>query len=141
MAVVLVGTVFSAQAENPTNEIAKKNAFGLKQKEVEVPTVAVASAPAPANIILTGMAKLSGRKQVFLKLAQPGETQPKYLRLGEKDREAGVEVLEINLDKGWAKINYQGKTSELTFDSNGAQAVAFPVIPAPVVPGAKPERK
>jgi hypothetical protein len=118
---------------NPYADIVTRNAFGLKAPEPPKAPEPVQEQEAPSNIELTGMTAISGKKQVFLKLTTPGEKEPKYLSLGENERDGAIEVTEINPKAGRARIKNRGLPQTISFETHGAKLSA--VAPVPIRPG------
>ena len=118
---------------NPYHLIPDRNVFGLR------PPVPAASAQAQApvqKIILTGITTILGDKRALMK------TQPPPGRSGEKEhsliltegqREAGVEVLAIDVKAGSVTVNNSGTVMTLTFEKNGAKPHPAP----PQTPGGR----
>lgn len=134
---LLAGTV---RADNPYQEIVTRNAFDLKAPVVIEQKVETAPLEAPAHIVLSGMALVDGKKQVFLSVTKPGGKVAKYLRLGELEREDGIEVVEIDLKNDRVRIKRNGRLSVMTFATHGAKAAAVapvmavtPPLPPPVM--------
>lgn len=126
---------------NPYGDIVARNAFGLKAPEPIKAPEPVQEEAAPSNIELTGITAISGKKQVFLKLTTPGEKEPKYLSLGENERDGAIEVTEINPKAGRARIKNRGLPQTISFETHGAKlsaAVAAPMRPGMPAPGVPP---
>lgn len=117
------------RADNPYQEIVTRNAFGLKAPVVIEQRVETAPPEAPANIVLSGMALVEGEKQVFLSVTKPGERVAKYLRLGELEREDGIEVVEIDLKNDRVRIKHNGQPALMSFVTHGAKAAAMAAVP------------
>jgi hypothetical protein len=121
---------------NPYADIVTRNAFGLKAPEPPKAPEPVQEQEAPSNIELTGMTAISGKKQVFLKLTTPGEKDPKYLSLGENERDGAIEVTEINPKAGRARIKNRGLPQTISFETHGSKlSAAAPVAARPGIPG------
>jgi hypothetical protein len=118
-----------AQAYNPYLGIVDRNAFGLKPPVMVVPEAVTAPPEVPSNIVLSGMAKLAGKKQVFLSVTKPGEKEAKYLRLGEQEREGAIEVVEIDFKNERVRIKHNGQPSVMTFATHGAKAAGAAPVP------------
>ncbi len=114
------------RADNPYQEIVTRNAFDLKAPVVIEQKVETAPLEAPAHIVLSGMALVDGKKQVFLSVTKPGEKVAKYLRLGELEREDGIEVVEIDLKNDRVRIKHNGQPALMSFATHGAKVVALP---------------
>ena len=121
----------AVMADNPYQEIAMKNAFGLKAGPAVVEEAVIEKPLPQANLALSGMARLAGEKQVFLSVTVPGEKRATYLRLGEQEREGGIEILEIDLKNEQVRIKQNGQLIMMTFMTHGIKASAPPVLIAP----------
>jgi len=124
LACALLAGAGMVRADNPYQEIVTRNAFDLKAPVVIEQVVPTAPPEAPAHIVLSGMALVEGKKQVFLSVTKPGEKVSKYLRLGELEREDGIEVVEIDLKNDRVRIKHNGQPSVMTFATHGAKAAA-----------------
>lgn len=137
VALMLVVGTGAAQAGHPYEQIAEKNAFGLKAAPVIEPKIVPVPVAPPSDVTLTGMASVAGKKQVFLKMVVPGEKDAKYLRLGELERDGGIEVLEIDLKNERVRLKHNGQPMVMTFATHGAKAGSTPVAaklpPVPVM--------
>ena len=122
---------------NPYADIVTRNAFSLKPPEPPKPIEQPKEEVAPSNIIMTGVTTINGKKQVYLKLTTPGEKDPKYLRLGENEREGQIEVTEITPKTGRVRIKNRGVPSIISFDTHGAQMSSAPAA-AVAIPGRPP---
>lgn len=129
----LLPTVLCAGEGTKASEfssILPRNAFGLVP--VAQPTVAQA-APVPEaspNILLTGVALLKGKKMAYLTVTTPGVKEPKYLSLGEAEREGAIEVMAIDLKSGEVQLKDQGRPKVVNFIKNGATTLT----PASIMP-------
>jgi len=140
MSLALVFGAGMAQAYNPYLGIVDRNAFGLKSPVVIEQVAATAPLEAPSSIVLSGMAKLAGKKLVFLSVMKPGEKEVKYLRLGEQERDGAIEVVEIDLKNDRVRIKHNGQPAIMTFATHGAKVAAAapamaatPPLPPPVM--------
>lgn len=133
--VLSASTVMSVEdGGNPYADIVTRNAFGLKPPEPPKAPEPPKEEVAPSNIFMTGVTSIGGKKQVYLKVVTPGEKEPKYLRLGENERDGAIEVTEIIPKTGRVRIKNRGVPSTISFETHGAQmSMAAPV--APVVAG------
>ena len=121
---------------NPYHPIVERNVFGLKDPpKIEEPGP---PKPPPANITLTGITDVLGRKLALLEWVepvipgQPANTKKNYSTLTEGQREGQIEVLEIDVKAGTVKVNNYGETKTLSFKDNGAKLPATPFTPSPV---------
>ena len=121
-----------AERENPYQSIIDRNVFGLKpppppgkpeEKKVDLPP-----------IILTGITTIFGNKRVLLNVQPPGKPIQSLI-LAEGQREADIEVLEIDEKTGSVKVNQSGTVLPLTLDKHGAK---LPPATAAVPPGTPP---
>lgn len=131
MVCALLAGAGMVRADNPYQEIVAKNAFGLKAPVVIEQKIETPPPEAPAGIVLSGMAMLEGKKQVFLTVTKPGEKETKYLRLCEREREADIEVVEIDLKNDRVRIKHNGQPALMSFATHGAKpAAAAPAVAA-----------
>jgi hypothetical protein len=132
------GKVFSAAATRDYSLIPERNLFGLHEPVVVVKDPVEPPLP---KIVLNGVATL-GRKLAFLKVQfppRPGEQQTpqqqgeQSLILSEGQREAGIEVLEINEKTGTIRIRVSNPEKEMTiaFDKDAGKVAKTP----PAQPG------
>ena len=123
--------------------IPDRNAFGLRPPPS--PT-AVTNAPAALpKITLTGITTILGNKRALMKVAPVGlkpqdPTKETSIILTEGQREGGIEVLQIDENRGSVKVNNSGTVMLLTFEKDGAKLpAAVPGSPGLVpVPTALP---
>jgi hypothetical protein len=108
--------------ENPYQPIIDRNAFGLKPPPPP-PTNVVQETP-PLTVKLTGVTSLGGEPKAFFQMTEPGPgKQPKWppaMTRGEKLD--GVEVLEIDVDKGEVKIKNGTIETTLNFEKDGIKS-------------------
>lgn len=109
-------------ADNPYQEIVAKNAFKLKELVVETKVELPLAPVERSSIVLSGMVKVEGRKQVFLSVTKQGEKEAKYLQLGEQERTNGIEVQEIDLKQERVRITHNGQPMVLTFATHGLKS-------------------
>ncbi|MBG88156.1 MAG: hypothetical protein CMO80_14810 [Verrucomicrobiales bacterium] len=111
----------------------ERNPFNLQPppKPPPPPIVEEEEEP-PPDVKLTGISTLFNKKRVFL-VSQPQGEPPKYLRLEEGERDAGVEVVSINPDEGTVKVKIDSKTTTLNFEDHG-----FKPAPVKPKPGSRP---
>jgi hypothetical protein len=106
---------------NPYSGIIERNVFALKPPPPppsDLPPVAP-----PQKIVLTGIVKAFGKKQVFFKTpmsAKPGEA-PKETSfiLSEGERAGDIEVLEINERAGTVKFKNHGQPDDRSLEKDG----------------------
>jgi len=124
---------------NQYNAIPERNVFGLRPPQAEV---APTNPPAPLRkITLTGITTILGNKRALMMLApanlKPGEANKEQsLILTEGQREADVEVLQIDEKRGSVKVDHSGTIMVLTFEKDGAKLP--PTTPVRQGPGAPP---
>jgi hypothetical protein len=131
--IVLSGAIMTTLAiakENPYQSIIDRNAFGLKPPPPP-PTNIVQETP-PLTVKLTGVTSLGGEPKAFFQMTEPGPgKQPKWppaMTKGEKLD--GVEVLEIDVDKGEVKIKNGTIETTLNFEKDGIKS-GTPAAPVP----------
>jgi hypothetical protein len=107
---------------NRYHGIAERNVFKLQQPK---PVVVERPAPVLPKLKLTGITTLLFPKRVFIKVqfpAQPGEpAKEESLMLALGQREAGIEVLEVDEKTGIVKVNNRGAITLLTFDQESVK--------------------
>ena len=120
--IVLMAVVAASEKTNAIGNcvsyhgIIDRNAFNLKALHIK----AIVHAPSPNTIKLTGIGTIGGSKRVFLEITKPGTAKdPIKPVLGEGQSEAGVEVLEINAEKGLVRVKVDGLEMALTFERDG----------------------
>lgn len=127
------------------NAILERNVFGLRPPVAEaLPTNPPIQLP---KITLTGITTILGNKRALMMLAplnlKPGDTNRQVsLILTEGQREAEVEVLLIDENKGCVRVNNSGTIMTLTFEKDGAKLPSTPPprtnTPPPPLPTALP---
>lgn len=128
---IAVGSLAGATTslENPYEVIYSRNVFRLRP-----PASATAAAPQPtvplSTIILTGITTVLGNKRAFLEITPPPKppqpAKPISCILTEGQREAGIEVLQIDPKTEFVKVLNNGTTMTLTFDKNGRKTTPPP---------------
>lgn len=131
-------TIKADETEHEFSGIATKNAFGLKAPVVEKTEKSGLPPAAPSNIVLTGVASIEGRKMAFFTVSKPDEKEPKYLRLGENERDGALEVATINVETGQVQIRHNGRLELISFATHGAKASASASAPASAGPPRPP---
>lgn len=140
VALTLLPTVLRAGEDSKASEfsaIVPRNAFGLVP--VAQPTV-TPEAPVPEaspNILLTGVASFKGKKLAYLTVTTPGVKEPKYLKLGESERDGAIEVTAIDLKMCEVRLKDRGRPTVVNFINNGAKTISA-VPAAPPMPGNQP---
>jgi hypothetical protein len=123
---------------NPYQGIVDRNVFNLKP--LPRPEDNLPPPEAPPKITLTGFTTILGDKRVLFKVqtaAKPPE-KPKEesFILTEGQRDADIEVLEIDENAGVAKFNNHGTIQTLDLVNDGAKPAAAPP-PVPIPPTAR----
>ena len=140
LAVGILAAPLLASAATPGKyqAILDRNAFALKDPPPPAPPPEPPPAPEPPiDVFLTGITTLFGKDRAYFKVLTKGEKEPEYpaLRVGEK--QGGIELLAINLDKGEVKVMHKGRERILSFKENGLAPSAPSAAPAGP-PGANP---
>jgi len=120
------------------SKIVERNVFGLKDAPAQsLPT----NAPPPIlpKLVLKGITTILGTKMAILTVqptAQAGTPPAKEesLMLAEGQREAGVEVLEIDTKAAQLKVNNSGTVMPLTFEKANDKTTAPASTPASAAP-------
>jgi copper/silver efflux system protein len=129
LALLMGATALSAgPSHNPYQAIVERNVFGLKPPappaETEPPK------PEPPPITLTGITTFGTKRALMILHAVPGRTgadaRPQPLVLAEGQREAGLEVLEIDAQAHIVTVNNSGVILTLTFKDNGPKPAPAP---------------
>jgi len=96
--------------------IADRDQLSLKAPAVSAVPLPPAT-PRP-KVSLSGITTIMGKKMAFLAVfgSEPGET-PKYLSLGEGQREQEIEVREIDAKRGIVKVINGGQEQILEFNA------------------------
>jgi len=122
---VALGTApaLTAEHSSPYHGIVERNLFGLNPPPLQ-PDVEAANRPQPSKITLTGITTLLGRKLALMKTppwAKPGEqAKPEeFFILAVGERQAEIEVLEIDEVAGTVKVNNAGTVETVSFEKNG----------------------
>jgi hypothetical protein len=118
-------------------KIAKRNVFGLRDTPATQPPTNAPQAAIP-KLVLKGITTILGNKMAFLTVLPPGKagTAPakeETLMLAEGQREAGIEVLEIDTKAAQLKVNNSGTVMPLTFEKESEKT------PAPASSSATPQ--
>jgi hypothetical protein len=123
------GSSQNSNSLNPYRGISTRNMFGLRP--IPAPQPREPTTPS-AEVILTGLSTITGRKLALLKLKFPAKPLERareescVLKEGEKD--GPVQVLQINIKAGTVKVDNSGTITNLTFEKNGAR------VPQPQTP-------
>jgi len=117
--------------------IFERNAFGLRPPPTNAPPPPPQS-PQVTNIVFTGITTVFGTKKAFFKIPKPDKPNEfLFPMLGENDPpEAGLKVMEIDENRGAAKINHGGQVMTVTFETHGNKA--SPMVAAAATPGTPP---
>jgi hypothetical protein len=137
----LAALLIAAQAEAVTpgpsgnyGKIAQRNVFALKNGPDPVPQT---NAPPPPlqKVVLKGITTILGNKLAFLSVQPIAKTGPapkeETLMLAEGQREAGVEVLEIDPKSAQVKVNNSGTVMPITFEKPSDKGSAPAPTPNP----------
>jgi hypothetical protein len=122
----------ASPAEGPYQAIVSRNVFGLNPAPTN--TTEPEAPPPPLKITLTGITTMLGNKRALLS-AQSANKQPETYILSEGQREAAIEVLEINETAGTVKVRNHGVEQILDFKTDGAKPQPVAAATAGVVPG------
>jgi len=112
--------VVPGSSTNQYDGISVRNVFGLK----DPPPIVPPTLPAPPlpKIILTGISTMLNNKLAFIRVqfpAKPGEpAKEQSMMLAEGQREAGIEVLQIDEKAGRIQVNNLGTEMPVTFDKD-----------------------
>jgi hypothetical protein len=112
--------VAPGSSTNQYDRISARNVFGLK----DPPPVVVPPLPEQPRpkIILTGITTMLSNKLAFIRVqfpAKPGEpAKEQSMMLAEGQREAGIEVLQIDEKAGRIQVNNLGMEMPVTFDKD-----------------------
>ena len=122
-----------AKSDNPYKVIFERNLFALRPPATGR---IVAPPPAPSStIVLTGITTVLGEKRAFLEITPPakppGPGKQISCILAEREREQGIEVLEIDSNAGSVKVSENGTVTTLTFEKNGRKTPATAVRTLP----------
>jgi len=99
---------------NPYRLIGQKNSFRLMplmQLQVEAPRPS-------AKIVLQGTTTVLGRRQALLALTLPDNIPEIYVILGEGERTAGVEVVQINHTARTVQVLNYAEKQELSLNAD-----------------------
>ena len=137
--------VTADNSANPYAGIVDRNVFALKPAPPPPPPVDPNVTP-PQKIILTGIVKAFGKKQVFFKTpptGRPGEAAKEAsFMLSEGERAGDIEVLEINEALGTIRVRNHGLEQPLSLEKDGMKPSSGGVAGAPgsipLAPGAFP---
>ncbi len=121
---------------NPYQGIVDRNVFGLKDPPPPPPPPENAK-PAGPPLTLTGVMNILGKDTAFISFqppAKPNEPpKPTSLMLTAGQREGEIEVLEVDIKGGSAKVSSYGAITNLTFDKNGVKGSSGSSAPTPAV--------
>jgi hypothetical protein len=120
--------IVAANAASSYRSIPERNAFSLKPGPRPEPLRP--AEPVLQKIILTGITTILGNKRALMKVIPPARQgeQPKEvsLILTEGQREADVEVLQIDEKAEAVKVINSGREATLTFEKDGAKLPSTP---------------
>ena len=120
--------------DNPYQSIIDRNAFNLNPP----PPPETNAPPAPPNkILLTGISSMGDVPKVFLEITEPGPGKlPQKPILAAGQKEYGVEVLDIDAEKGTVKVKNGSIEVVLTFEKDGKTNAPTALVSMPMVGGA-----
>src|SRR5260221_13932068 len=119
--------------DNPYQSIIDRNAFNLNPPP---PVETNAPAPPPNKILLTGIGSVGNVPKVFLEITEPGPGKlPQKPILAAGQKEYGVEVLDIDAEKGAVKVKNGGIEVVLTFEKDGKTNAPTALVGTPIVGG------
>lgn len=122
---------------NPYQGIVERNPFGLKPPPPPQEAPPAAPAVPPGKVILTGITTMFGPPRALLEITeQDGKTAvTRRPILHEGDRDGGVELISIDVEKSTVKIRNAGTETNLVFEVPKLAGAGAPGgVPAP--PGA-----
>ncbi len=99
-------------ADNPYEAISNRNSFKLRTM-VQTPPQTVSPARPPADVRLTGVTNLGGKKRALLEIQEPGQPTRKPI-LTEGEVCDAVELLTIDIDRSAVTMRINGAESSLT---------------------------
>ena len=119
--------------DNPYQSIIDRNAFNLNPP----PPPETNAPPAPPNkILLTGVMSIGETTKAMLEITEPGPGKlPHKPILAAGQKEHGVEVLDIDAEKGSVKVKNGGIEVVLTFEKDGKTNAPTALVNLPVVGG------
>ena len=119
--------------DNPYQSIIDRNAFNLNPP----PPPETNAPPAPPNkILLTGVMSIGETTKAMLEITEPGPGKlPQKPILAAGQKEYGVEVLDIDAEKGAVKVKNCGIEVVLTFEKDGKTNAPTALVSMPVVGG------
>ena len=117
-----VADSYAAAVDGPYQDIAKRNAFNLKQLPEQIPPEIIPPLP---KFRLTGIVTRFGEKRAFLKMqvANPPveSVDDRSLVLSQGQREGEIEILDIDQKLGSVKILWAGRPLTLRFEEATSQ--------------------
>jgi hypothetical protein len=138
-----VRAITMGSSTNRFRTIPERNVFRLKEPTQEQAVTNPPVRPLP-KLILTGITTILGNKRVLMKelpvAGGPEQGKEIPLMLTEGQREADVEVLEIDERAGRVRVNNSGTPMMLSFEKDGAKLPTSPAPPAlpAAAPGVQP---
>lgn len=108
-------SLWAASDPNPYVVIAERNVFGLSKAVVEEPPELTTPANEPeANLRLTGVAFLEGKRWALLIQEKRGQP-PRHLTLQEGEKIDGLEVRQVDVERGEVLAITNGKDTLVSF--------------------------
>jgi type II secretory pathway component PulC len=108
-------SLWAASDPNPYVIIAERNVFGLSKALVEEPPQLTKPPTEPeANLRLTGVAFLEGKRWALLIQEKRGQP-PRHLTLQEGEKIDGLEVRQVDVERGEVLAIANGKDMRVSF--------------------------
>ena len=115
-------TAFGVTKENQYQSIFQRNAFGLNPPPILPATQS--EMVTPVTVKLTGVSNLGGPAKAFFQITEPGphklSTWSPPMTKGE--RLDGIEVLEVDVERGQVKIKNGPIETTLSFEKDGIKS-------------------
>ena len=129
----VVADSYATALEGPYQDIAKRNAFNLKQPQEQLPLEIIPPLP---KFRLTGIVTKFGEKRAFLKMQvvnRPGELTEDSFALRRGERKGEIEVIDVDEKLGNVRIEWSGRPLILSFEKETSQRprLALPAISTP----------
>ena len=128
--------------KNPYQSIVERNSFGLKPPPAPAPVENTAPVQEQKKIMVTGIFREHGVQKACLAVVDTSNGQPKntYLTLATGEKDAGIEVTEINDKDESVRIKHGFTPMLLTFKDNSFKTSSGGPAPImlPGMPGGLP---
>jgi hypothetical protein len=122
-------TAFGVTKENQYQSIFQRNAFGLNP----TPTLPAIQNEmvAPLIVKLTGVSNLGGSAKAFIQITEPGPGKLSRWSapMTKGERLDGIEVLEIDVERGQVKIKNGSIDATLSFEKDGVKSSTAGISP------------